>query len=843
MAIDYTTARKYLDAGLCVLPAIKAQKRPNLNSWEYYKTQLPTNKDLALWFGDNSSGICIVCGTVSGNLEIIDFDEKGLAFGPWGDRVKNDELIPGLYDKLVVEQSPSGGFHVIYRCELPVSGNQKLAKTEDSKTLIETRGEGGLFLCAPTEGYELKQGDFTSIPTISAVERNILLQHAKHFHIEKKNASYNNSFGLPISEPLDGSTIKRKDVVLDAAEGRPGDVFNQTGDIRALLIKHGWTRAGINGDEERWTRPGKKTGTSATLRNIDGKDYFYVFSSNAEPLEADRSYDAFGLFATLECNGDVKRASEELLRLGFGEKIRPHRDLPEIDFSQLQVKGVSVHLAPVPTAAAKKPTAAFQNRRDPENFEDFPLGCLPPRTKRYVEEKAKSLHQNPAGLAMALLTQCGAHIGASVKLRLGADWFTAGTLWYVFIGLSGNGKSPAINSIAALADDIKDRFHREYAKKQKEYLPAMKAYEKAKKKGEDVAPPEAPEWNRVIVTDATYEGLIKAVKESGGRILLKLDELISLFAMTNRTKTAGEAQKWLSGYSGESVTTVRSSSIETHIKDAYWSISGGSTPEKLREFISSEGRDKDGTLSRFVMVWAPEETEYVEANDIDPNSVAEMRRVVEKLIQFQPPEGKRTQFITFDDDTKKSWEEWKKAIFYAKQNSNTDVEVSFISKSQDLLPRIATILHCMIAAEEALDAEAGLNKRRVETVDGVTYSDPMELQMSVPPVMEIETWNAALDITQWLRQETLSCYRQLMLIASATPDEATNKVIAIIQDAGTKGMSMRDIGRKIKKFRGVEGQKILFPILDNLVSNGKIKRKAEKSNNNHTTDKYYYVNQ
>ena len=609
------------------------------------------------------------------------------------------------------------------------------------------------------------------------------------------------------------------------------------------MIKHGWTRADITGDEERWTRPGKKTGTSATLRNIDGKDYFYVFSSNAEPLEADRSYDAFGLFATLECNGDIKKASEELLRLGFGERIRPPRELPEIDFSQLQIKGVSVHLATVPTAEPKKPAAAFQNRRDPENFEEFPLKCLPARTRQYIEEKARSLHQNPAGLAMALLTQAGAHIGASVKLRLGADWFTAGTLWYVFIGLSGNGKSPAINSIAALADDIKDRFHQEYVRKQKEYLPAMKAFEKAKKKGEDVTPPEAPEWNRVIVTDATYEGLIKAVKESGGRILLKLDELISLFAMTNRTKTAGEAQKWLSGYSGESVTTVRSSSIETHIKDAYWSISGGSTPEKLREFISSEGRDKDGTLSRFVMVWPPEETEYGKEEDIDPNSVAEMRRVIEKLIQFQPPEGKRTQFVTFDEDTKKSWDKWKEYIFYAKQNSNTDVEVSFISKSQDLLPRIAIILHCLVAAEEALDAEAGMTKRHVELVDGVTYSDPMEIQMAVPPVINIETWNAALDITQWLRQETLSCYRQLLLIASATPDEATNKVLSIIQESGIEGMTMHDIGQKIKKFRGVEGQKLLFPILDSLVSNGKVKRKADKSNNNRTTEKYYYVNQ
>ena len=71
MAIDYSTAKSYLDAGLSVLPAIKAQKRPNLNSWDLYKKQLPTNKDLQLWFGSACSGICIVCGEVSGNLEII----------------------------------------------------------------------------------------------------------------------------------------------------------------------------------------------------------------------------------------------------------------------------------------------------------------------------------------------------------------------------------------------------------------------------------------------------------------------------------------------------------------------------------------------------------------------------------------------------------------------------------------------------------------------------------------------------------------------------------------------------------------------------------------------------
>ena len=67
-----------------------------------------------------------------------------------------------IQSRLVIESSQSGGRHVIYRCDQPVDGNLKLAQgNRDGKqvTLIETRGEGGLFLCSPSAGYEIIQGD------------------------------------------------------------------------------------------------------------------------------------------------------------------------------------------------------------------------------------------------------------------------------------------------------------------------------------------------------------------------------------------------------------------------------------------------------------------------------------------------------------------------------------------------------------------------------------------------------------------------------------------------------------------------------------------------------------
>ena len=45
-------------------------------------------------------------------------------------------------------------------------------------TLIETRGEGGLFLCAPSLGYSLIQKDFSALPVLAKDEREILLQAA-----------------------------------------------------------------------------------------------------------------------------------------------------------------------------------------------------------------------------------------------------------------------------------------------------------------------------------------------------------------------------------------------------------------------------------------------------------------------------------------------------------------------------------------------------------------------------------------------------------------------------------------------------------------------------------------
>jgi len=300
-------ARDYLRAGLCVLPAILDEKRPAVGSWKAYQQCLPSEAQIEQWFSATASATtttsapvtacCLLTGTISGNLEMIDFDAGGALFDSWAAIV--EVQAPGLLIRLVIERSRRGGKHVVYRCRTAVCGNLKLAQRRNPdnggklETLIETRGEGGLFLCAPSPGYEILQGDLAAPPVIDESERDILLSAAW---------SLNESWKRQDSSPM-----------VAAVAGRPGDDFNERGDVRALLLQHGWSLA-RQGDNEYWRRPGKSVGSSATLKD----NVFYVFSSNASPFEPERAYAPFTVYALLEHAGDYAAAAASLRAKGYG---------------------------------------------------------------------------------------------------------------------------------------------------------------------------------------------------------------------------------------------------------------------------------------------------------------------------------------------------------------------------------------------------------------------------------------------------------------------------------------------------------------------------------------------
>ena len=302
------TASAYAHAGLSVIPTA-ADKRPAC-AWKPFTERIMTDRELEVNFR-NAGGIGIVCGKVSGNLELLDFDDGGSRFAPWLEKVPRY-----IRDRLVVEKSPSGGKHVFYRVsENAVPGNRKLAMKEDGHVLIETRGEGGYVKCAPSEGYVLEQGDFQHVPTISPLEENVLIEIAQSF--DEKRIQKVKMEGEGEQRMVRPCSEAERIPLLHSLT--PWDDYNERGDLASLLERHGWKRV-KSGDNEHWERPGKDDrSTSATWNGT----VFYVFSSNAWGFEPNKGYNKFQVYAALECGGDKREAARKLRSFGYGRMGLP----------------------------------------------------------------------------------------------------------------------------------------------------------------------------------------------------------------------------------------------------------------------------------------------------------------------------------------------------------------------------------------------------------------------------------------------------------------------------------------------------------------------------------------
>jgi hypothetical protein len=243
-------------------------------------------------------------------------------------------VAPGLLAKLtLLVGTPRPGRHVPYRCDR-IEGNQELAKDDDQKTTVETRGDGGYIVaagsplaCHPSgRPYEVLKGSWEHVPTITPDERDILLGLARSFNRHKPPDD------APSSYASNG----------DAHGDRPGDEYNARASWDEVLTPSGWTVTGQCGQTTYWKRPGKtEPGRSAISGN--GDDRLCVFTSNAAPLEkySDRkkTYSKFQAYSTLYHGGNFTEAAKALVGMGYGRNGQPHvSDEEELPYHETGVQ-------------------------------------------------------------------------------------------------------------------------------------------------------------------------------------------------------------------------------------------------------------------------------------------------------------------------------------------------------------------------------------------------------------------------------------------------------------------------------------------------------------------------
>lgn len=298
--------KKLREIGISSIP-VAQDKKPKV-AWKEYQKRLPSIQECESWDSIKSDGIAVVCGRISGNLEVIDIDNKFEMAEQIYEDITNKITAQriDLLDKLIFEKSKNNGYHIIYRCN-KIEGNQKLAIYEDlnsgeKATVIETRGEGGYCIIYPSPGYQQLQKNILKVEEITEEERDYLFELCGLWD----NGRDSSEKIVVNDKKTDTNTNKNTDEI---------DIFkwyNERDDFIQVLTAHGWKELYRNSKKITFKRPGKEEkGGSADF--LFEKRCFHVFTSNGYPFEEDESYSPFDVFMLLEANGDLKKAIELLL--------------------------------------------------------------------------------------------------------------------------------------------------------------------------------------------------------------------------------------------------------------------------------------------------------------------------------------------------------------------------------------------------------------------------------------------------------------------------------------------------------------------------------------------------
>jgi AAA domain-containing protein/bifunctional DNA primase/polymerase-like protein len=320
-------------AGACVIQAkTDGSKRP-IGEWKQYQKQRPNLTAVVDWFSGGHPGIGLVMGGVSGNLEMLEFEGRAVEAGLVEQfcEVATNTGLGEVWTSLLtgyVEDTPSGGMHFIYRLSNGTAiGNTKLANrpatpeelAEDPgtkvKVLIETRGEGGFVVVAPSSGPVHPSGKpWTGVAAepgrvaeITAEEAHALFDIARTFDTPVHQTTERLEFF-----DLGGPQSKTEGLT-------PGDDYEIKTPWEEILFPHGWKWVFKQGHTSYWRRPGKDIGISATTGNADDRDRLYVFSTSTV-FEAEKPYTKFAAYTMLNHCGDYSAAARELASEGYGEK-------------------------------------------------------------------------------------------------------------------------------------------------------------------------------------------------------------------------------------------------------------------------------------------------------------------------------------------------------------------------------------------------------------------------------------------------------------------------------------------------------------------------------------------
>jgi putative DNA primase/helicase len=324
-------------SGFGVLPVKDDKTKAPAVDWKQYEDTPPSLEQVKAWAAAGYRGLGVICGKSSGNLEMLEFEGRA-----WNEGVYTQftELLANykmtaLWQRIAggyLEFSPSGGIHVLYRIsDQPVGGNEVFARraetdeemavrpwtkadtkrgeqTRLAKTLIETRGQGGYTVVAPTEKechelgkpYVLAAGSPETVADITWGEREKLANVAAEL-----------STWVPQASEWGGSTGRVK-----RSGGPAGMAYAAEHEWADILTDEGWELSGTHNGDDSWLHPLATSKRSALTK----EHTLTVFSSSTSfGTKTPVSVGKFEAYAVFNHDGDFTAAELALRAAGYGD--------------------------------------------------------------------------------------------------------------------------------------------------------------------------------------------------------------------------------------------------------------------------------------------------------------------------------------------------------------------------------------------------------------------------------------------------------------------------------------------------------------------------------------------